>query len=92
MKIENITRYEVREVRYIQYIVDMARDLHHKSIVWKELFQCFEWTNVAYRHSQRTGQDFAIEWKFQWIFLYKISYINLLSAETEFETYNSLKN
>ena len=39
MKKENITRYEVLEERYIQRIVDMVKDLHHKSIVWQEVFE-----------------------------------------------------
>lgn len=39
MRKENITKYEVLEERYIQRIVDMVRDLRHKSIVWQEVFQ-----------------------------------------------------
>ncbi|XP_055295128.1 beta-hexosaminidase subunit beta-like [Sitodiplosis mosellana] len=39
MQKENITRYEVLEERYIQRIVDMVKDLHHKSIVWQEVFE-----------------------------------------------------
>lgn len=39
MKSKNITKYEQLEEQYIQQIVDMVKELSHKSIVWQEVFE-----------------------------------------------------
>ncbi|XP_031618894.1 beta-hexosaminidase subunit beta-like [Contarinia nasturtii] len=39
MKINNISSYEKLEELYIQRVVDMTKDLQHKSIVWQEVFE-----------------------------------------------------
>lgn len=39
MKARQLTKYEQLEELYIQRIVDMVKNLKHKSIVWQEVFQ-----------------------------------------------------
>lgn len=39
MAANNLTKFEQLEEEYIQRIVDMNKDLEHKSIVWQEVFE-----------------------------------------------------